>query len=62
MKEMWIAEFEALVADLMDQGMTEKQAQRRAEDLEVYGGVISERVADHYADLADNLRDTREDR
>ena len=42
MKELWIASFEMLVEDYLEQGLTEAEAEKRAED-EAY---------DHMCELA----------
>ena len=51
MKDLYIEEYERLVGDYIDDGMTEAEAEARAEN-EAYGSMV-DRLADH----ADALRD-----
>ena len=51
MKELWIEECERLVGEYIDEGMTEADAEARAEE-EAYAA-----MTDRLADMADRARD-----
>jgi len=54
-KEAYIEEHERLVGEYMDAGMTEAEAERKA-DGEAYGA-----MTDRYADMADQARQREKD-